>query len=295
MKDIPVSKSLLLGLRVFVVLARTLSVTRAADELNVTPGAVSQQIRQLEELMGIELFARAHGRLTLNQEGSTLAVQMQACFSQIGQAVNSIVQVVAPNSLRLKVMPTFAVRWLLPRLASFYAQYPDTKLEIATFASQDEVAFDQADVVIVHGDGAWDGMQAQLIFADALLPVCSPQLAERLHAPADLLRENLLHSMVRKDAWRAWFDAQSVAFSGDDAGTLVAHASLAYQAAQQGLGVAIAQRAYVQTELHSGALVAPFPLPVSTASGYYAVYAARRASHPASKRFLHWLSADQAV
>lgn len=294
MKDIPVSKSLLLGLRVFVVLARTLSVTRAADDLNVTPGAVSQQIKQLEELMGLELFARANGRLTLNQEGAALALQMQACFSQIGQAVNSIVRVAAPNSLRLKVMPTFVVRWLLPRLASFYAEYPDTKLEIATMAGLDEATFEQADVVIVHGDGNWDGMHAQLIFADALLPVCSPQIAQRLHAPGDLLRENLLHSMVRKDAWRTWFDAQSVAFPDNDEGTLVAHASLAYQAAQQGLGVAIAQLSYVRQELRSGVLVAPFPQPVAGANGYFAVCAARRASHPAIKRFLDWLS-EQAV
>ncbi|MGE4339817.1 MAG: LysR substrate-binding domain-containing protein, partial [Pigmentiphaga sp.] len=271
------SKPLLLGLRVFTVVARLQSVTRAAEELNVTPGAVSQQLRQLEELLGTDLFNRTGGRLNLTEEGRLLALQSEACFHQIGRAVDEVVRRGAATSLRVKLPPTLAIHWLLPRLTSFYAQHPDIQLDISTYLNPDGGTLEQADLVLRVGSGTWDDGVAELVFEDRNVPICSPAIARRLHVPADIANENLLHSMIRPDAWPIWLKAHDLDPQLQTRGTRFAMAALAYQAAQKGLGVAIAQINYVKGDLVASGLVTPFPEPVITGQGYYLVYEHRRA------------------
>jgi DNA-binding transcriptional LysR family regulator len=284
-----IDKTILLGLRVFSVTAQSMSVTKAAKELHVTPGAVSQQLGKLEQLLNVDLFVREHRRLSLTPEGNALALQMLACFHQMKRALDEIAPQPTPNSLRLKLMPSLAIRWLLPRLMSFYAAHPDIQLDIATVPRVEDANFEQADFAVRLGTGQWDDAEADLLFGDALIPVCTPTLAARLKQPADLARETLLHSMMRPDGWDIWLAAQGVHDIAAAKGPRFANAALAYQAAIEGLGVAIAQYPYVEADLAAGRLVSPFPLPVGTDQGYYLVCAKRRANQPMIRMFRKWI------
>jgi DNA-binding transcriptional LysR family regulator len=284
-----INKTILHGLRVFSVTAQSMSVTKAAEELHVTPGAVSQQLSQLEDLLNIDLFVREHRRLSLTAEGHALALQMHACFHQMERALNEIAPQPSPNSLRLKLMPSLAIRWLLPRLTSFYAIYPNVQLDIATVPRVEDATLEQADFAVRLGTGQWDDAEADLLFGDALIPVCAPALAVRLRQPADLSRETLLHSMMRPDGWDIWLAAQGLHDITPTKGSRFANAALAYQAAIEGLGVAIAQYPYVEADLAAGRLVSPFPIPVNTDQGYYLVCAKRRANQPMIKMFRKWI------
>jgi DNA-binding transcriptional LysR family regulator len=284
-----INKTILLGLRVFAVAAQSLSVTKAAEQLHVTPGAVSQQLSQLEELLQVDLFVREHRRMSLTAEGQSLALQLHACFHQMERALNEIAPQPSTNSLRLKLMPSLAIRWLLPRLASFYALYPDIQLDIATVPRVEDATLEQADFAVRLGTGQWDDAEADLLFGDALIPVCAPSVAARLKTPVDVPKETLLHSMMRPDGWDIWLAAQDLQGMTSAKGPRFANAALAYQAAIEGLGVAIAQYPYVEADLAAGRLVAPFPLPVTTDQGYYLVCAKRRANQPLIKMFRKWM------
>ena len=139
-------KSRLGALRTFETVARHASVTRAADELSVTPGAVSQQLRQLEASLQVDLFSRQRGRLVLTDPGRHLASRLGACFEQIERAVAEVAGDSDSRKLRLRVTPTFAIRWLVPRLTLFYRQHPDFEIEVGTYPRQEE-AFVEATVV----------------------------------------------------------------------------------------------------------------------------------------------------
>jgi DNA-binding transcriptional LysR family regulator len=284
------SKPLLLGLRVFTVVARLQSVTRTAEELSVTPGAVSQQLRQLEELLGTDLFHRTGGRLSLTEEGRMLSIQSEACFHQMSRAVDEVVRRAAATSLRVKLPPTLAIHWLLPRLTSFYAQHPDIQLDISTYLHAEGGTLEQADLVLRIGSGIWDDGVSELIFDDCNVPICSPEIARRLRTPADIANENLLHSMIRPEVWPIWLKAQHLDPKLQTRGTRFAMAALAYQAAQKGLGVAIAQTIYVKDGLAANGLVTPFPEPVMTGHGYYLVYDKRRAEQKSIRAFRNWIA-----
>ncbi len=284
-----VDKSVLLGLRVFAVIARSLSVTKAAQELHVTPGAVSQQLSQLEDLLQVDLFVREHRRLSLTAEGQALALQLHACFHQIDRALKEIAPRPSTNTLRLKLMPTLAIRWLLPRLTSFYSSHPDIQLELATILSVEDATLENADFSVRLGMGHWSDLEADLLFSDTLIPVCAPSVAKRLKQPADLENEATLHSMMRPEGWDIWLADQHLQEISTAKGLRFANATLAYQAALEGLGIAIAQYAYVKGELAEGRLVAPFPHSVSTGQGYYLVCAKRRANQPLIKMFRQWI------
>lgn len=287
------NKALILGLRVFAVTARTQSVTKAAEELNVTPGAVSQQIRQVEESLGTKLFHRAGGRLALNEKGRLLATEVDAGFQRIQKGVSEVARRVASDSLRVKLSPTLALHWLLPRLASFYSAHPDIQLEISTYISSEDGTLDQADLVIRIGNGKFDEGDSDFIFFDETVPVCSPAIARRLRKPADLLKENLLHSMIHLEAWSIWLRAHRLEYGPKVRSTKFAMAALAFQAARKGLGVALAQTTYVRGDLLQGSLVVPFEKPVRSDLAFYLVYDRNRSEERAIKAFRGWVASTR--
>jgi LysR family glycine cleavage system transcriptional activator len=282
-------KSRLGALRTFEAAARHASITKAAKELSVTPGAVSQQVRELEKALGVELFVRRSGKLALTEGGRHLAARLGAAFDQIERAVIDVAGDPGSRRLRLKVTPTFAIRWLVPRLTQFYEQHPEFEIEVGTYPRQEEADVEDVDFVVRHGRGGWEDAESEAIFPDALAPVCSPALAKKLREPADLAAHNLLHSMMRADGWELWLSAQGVAGLRPRKVTKLANAAVTYQAALDGMGIALAQLAYVAGDLADGKLVMPFRRVLRTGSGYHLVYARHKANRPNIRLFRQWI------
>jgi DNA-binding transcriptional LysR family regulator len=280
----------LVALRAFEAVARLGGVRRAADELCVTEGAVSQQLRALETTLGVPLVSRgADRRLALTEEGAALLRSLTAAFDLMELAVRDAQAARSPRRLRVRVLPTLAIRWLIPRLGGFFERHTDINIEVSTAAEREAVLGPDDDFVAWQGHGGWHGVHAELLFRDAFMPVCAAPIAAMLRDPVALRSATLLHSMLRPDAWRIWLDGTGVQGVNATVGQHFANASLAYEAAIDCLGVAVAQRVYVEQDLRSGRLVAPFPGTVGTGEGYYLVCEEERASLPRYRAFLTWI------
>jgi len=288
-------RALLAPLKVLDAVHRHGGVSRAALQIHLTVGAVSQQLNQLEILMGVKLTRKSGRIVHLNDIGVQLAQRAGESFDRIEQAVqDATARGKGTQKLRLTVMPTFAIRWLIPRLAGLYAMSPTIDLEITTGASATvDTELGNMDFVLRHGSGHWDGVASHHIFDDAYVPVCSPRVAEALHRPEDLFGTQLLHSMMIPSAWQAWFDSACVSGSPAQPGLTFGNAALCYQAAIDGLGVAIAQFAYVQEDLSAGRLVRPFDHVAHTGLAYYLVCDEREMGRTPIALFCRWLEAQK--
>jgi DNA-binding transcriptional LysR family regulator len=283
----------LLGpLRVFDAVYRSGGISRAADALHVTPGAVSQQIKQLESMLGVLLVRKAGREIELTEAGLILAKGLSDLFDRIEAVLDEVTETGNPKRLRLKVLPTFAIKWLVPRLASFYAAHSDIDIEIATVSRAQELQLDNADFVVRHGTGAWPGLHVDHLFDEVFVPVCSPDLAKTIHAPEDLLEAQLLHSMMRPEGWPTWLSAVGLGAAQPTRNVTLANAALCVQAAVNGLGVAMAQRAYVRDDLASGRLVHPLDREVCTEFGYYLLCDPAKADAQPVKLFREWLLSE---
>lgn len=280
----------LLGpLRVFDAVYRSGGISRGADALHVTPGAVSQQIKQLETMLGVLLVRKAGREIELTEAGTMLAKGLSDLFDRIEAVVDEVTEVGNPKRLRLKVLPTFAIKWLVPRLASFYAAHSDIDIEIATVSRAEELQLDNADFVVRHGTGEWPRLHVDHLFDEIFVPVCSPALAQTIRVPEDLLETQLLHSMMRPEGWPTWLGAAGLGEGQPARNVTLANAALCVQAAVNGLGVAIAQRAYVRDDLASGRLVQPLDQEVPTEFGYYLLCDPAKADTQPLKLFREWL------
>jgi LysR family glycine cleavage system transcriptional activator/LysR family transcriptional regulator of beta-lactamase len=281
-------RSLLGPLQVFACVHRSEGIAQAAEALHVTPGAISQQLKELEAQLKVQLFYKEGRRLALTAAGRKLAVTIADLFDRVEAAVREVAVDERRPKLRLRVMPSFAIRWLVPRLASFYARHPDIEVELATISSMQESRLEQADFVVLHGEGEWRHLHFDHIFDDALVPVCSPGMAREIKRPLDVQRAHLLHSLMRPGDWQIWFNAAGLV-GEPNVGTRLGNAALCYQAAVDGVGVAIAQRDYVAEDLASGRLVAPLPLVATTQKGYYLVCEPGRADTFPLSVFRAWM------
>lgn len=278
------------ALRTFEAVARHSSVTRAAGELHVTPGAVSQQVRQLESALKVELFVRKNQKLFLTDGGRLLADRLAICFDHIDRAVDDVAGDATSRKVRLRVSPTFAVRWLVPRLPAFYNRHPDLEIEVGTYSRSEDVSLHTVEFMVRRGNGMWDDGESEPMFYSRLIPVCSPEIAGSLRKPADLLKQNLIHSMLRGDAWERWFAAAGMPETWPTRNTKLANGAVGYQAAADGLGVALAEHAYVEDDLKSGKLVAPFDQEFAQeGEGYYLVYPKRKAHQINVRTFRCWI------
>lgn len=284
------SLRLLLGpLRVFDAVNRAKGVSRAAQILHVTPGAVSQQIKLLEVGLGVQLFQKSGRKIELTEVGERLAHCVSDAFDRLNYALNDVADNQLDKRLRLKVTPSLASRWLIPRLQGFYSHHPDIDLEIATIAMAGDIRFEGADCAIRHGMGEWTDVELDHLFDDELLPVCAASLAKHLQTPQALQQANLLHSMLRPEAWSLWFSSVGLDNLPRVRGTNLANAALCYQAAVDGLGVAIAQRAYVEDDLRHGRLVIAVDHVAKTEMGYYLVCDPLKANTTPVRLFRDWI------
>ncbi len=263
------------ALRVFEAAARHLSFTRAGEELCLSQGAVSRHISILEDGLGTKLFDRLHREVRLTEAGDRYLASVQRAFEIIDAETRRISPAKDDQTLRIKLLPTFAMRWLVPRLANFAALHPETTVLINT--SHRLADFDRGDLdaSVEYGLGAWPKVDADLLFSVALVPVCSPRLADGSPPPTrpeDLARYVLLHSMHRPGLWDQWLQAAGVKGIPTGQGARFQNSGLVYQAAADGMGVAITEAAYVRDDLDAGRLVKPFRFVAHQPEGYYLVY-----------------------
>lgn len=281
-------------LRVFESASHTLSFTQTAPELHVTTGAVSRQIRVLEEFLGMRLFERASGEVRLTPAGREYRDDLSGAFERISQATTKALSRNRDKPLHVWCQMTFAMRWLLPRMAEFHARHPDRDAVFTTSLKQLDNLSD-ADVAICIGHGDWPGVIAHRLVDIELLPVCSPALLAGpvpLREPADLARHTLLQSSARPDYWGRWLDAHGVEGVDPAHGLTFENVTLAYQAALQGMGVAMGQYALVAEDLAAGRLVAPFAGRLVLDSAFYLVYPERLQNDAHVRDFRDWVMAQ---
>jgi LysR family transcriptional regulator, glycine cleavage system transcriptional activator len=280
------------AIRVFEAASRHASFTHAATELSVTQGAVSRHISSLEAWLGVRLFARNLRGISLTPKGVIYARIVRGALDQLDYGTRQLKEEPDEKLLRLKVPPTFAIRWLAPRLASFHAQNRNLELQITT--SHHAVDFNREDVdACIHSDTQPPpNARFHRLFGETILPVCCPRLLERsppLRVPQDLAHHVLVSSMHRPRDWPTWLAAANTRDIDGNNGIRVENSALAYQAAIDGLGVVIAQRGFIEEDLRNGRLVAPFALQVPADGSYYFGYPAERPKCERVAAFEEWI------
>lgn len=280
------------ALRAFEATARKSSFTLAAQELCVTQAAVSHQIRQIEETLGIRLFERAHRRVVLTPAGERLLKSVSAAFGEIDGALRDLRE--AGNqrtTVTVQVTPSFGSRWLARRLHSFWAAHPEIDLRIYHALPHEQHDAHRVDMAVKWGTGNWPSMRSEKLLGAVLLPVCSPAYL-RPDAPldkaADLFQYTLLHE-DSYDEWGAWFRAAGLAQPMPPRGTIIDDTNTLLEAALNLQGIALGRLPLVHDQLEQGLLVSPFDLAIECEGAYYLVYDEKYAEHSAFAKFRSFL------
>jgi LysR family transcriptional regulator, glycine cleavage system transcriptional activator len=275
------------GIKAFEAAARTGSFASGGAELNVSAAAVSRLVHLLEQRLGVALFERKANRLEMTAAGRAYQNGLTPIFDALASLT---AQVTAPSNLRaltIGVGPTFAMRWLIPRLADFRKQQPDIDVRITTGGAAAPFG-DDWSCGITLGDGDWPGLIAEPLFAADLLPVCAPRLAAQLKRPGDLRGSAMLRVAHSPDDWPLWLKAagvQRVTARGPE----FQYYGHALQAALDGLGIAMGIRPYIDDDLAAGRLAAPFELSVPKGMRWYLVYRSYRAEQRDFVAFRRWI------
>lgn len=277
------------ALRAFEAAARMRSLTRAAESLHLTHGAISHQIKSLEADFGVRLVEREGRGIRLTDEGERFATRVRAVLSDLGDAVREVTERANPRQLRVSVIPSFAARWLLPRIGKFFARHPEIDLDVIANNALADFKRDGVDVAIRHGLGDWPGVVSEHVLDDTSFPVCSPRLANgRLPGrPADLSRYTLLRS--DGESWKSWFEAADLDWPEPTRGPMFSDSSHTMQAAIDGQGIALARSSLLGNDVHNGVLVRLFDIVVSLPRKYFLVYPPRLVDSPKLAPFRQWL------
>src|SRR5215470_5848454 len=249
------------GIRAFEAAARGESFAKAADELSVTPAAVSRMVQLLEQRLEVPLFERKPNRLALTAAGRAYQAGLTQLFDQLANLTAQVTAMAGTRVLTIGVGPTFATRWLIPRLADFQKQAPDVEVRFATGGATMPYN-DDWTCGIRLGDGRWTDLVAERLFAADLTPVCSPAMAKRMKSAADLKSETLLRVAHAADDWPRWFKVaggSKIRAKGPE----FEYYGQSLQAAADGVGVAMGISPYVDDDIKAGRLVAPFAPTVS--------------------------------
>ena len=288
------------ALRAFEAVSRHGSIKKAAEELRVTPAAVSQQVKALEEALGTALLRRTASGLLPTDAGDSGLGDLREGFDRLSRAVRKMRTKRSRRILAVSVDPSFAATWLLARLDRFKQRRPEVDILLEASSAQADLARDDIDLAIRYGSGDWPGLRAVRLFDEDVFPVCSPKLlegAQSLREPGDLRRHILLHLewTPAKGAWpdwRAWLRAAGVEDVDASRGPRFTQHSMALQAAVEGQGVALGSTALVADDLAAGRLVSPFDLCVPTSFAYHLVCLEERAEDPTIAAFRDWMLAE---
>jgi len=289
------------ALRAFEAVARLGSVTAAAEELHVTSGAVSRQIKLLEDDLGTILLERDGRGIRITAAGKRCWIGLQPAFAQIVATVEGMRTQSRHNDLVLSVEPVFAATWLLPRLDRFREHAPQTDVTIDASTRRTELARMNADLVIDYGRlGDIEGGHAEKLMDEEIFPVCSPKVALRLDRDAPLQGATLLHYDAAPRSWdwpdwAAYLDAVGIALPEAQRGPRFVAGTLVMDAARQGQGIALATTSTAHDDLAAGSLVRPLPECLATDCGYWLLRPAQRAARRDITAFRIWLLAEAAA
>ncbi|HEX6633574.1 MAG TPA: transcriptional regulator GcvA [Usitatibacter sp.] len=302
------------ALRAFEAAARLLSFKKAAKELHVTPGAVSHQIKLLEDHLGVALFRRLTRALELTPEAQAMLPKVREGLQNLAAAVERVRARQESYALTVIAPPNFASRWLVPRLGRFTQLHPNLELHLASRLAMIDGrengrvapvkdAPEEAPIVMVRfGEGRYPGAHVDQLFSAVYVPVCSPKLLGGRHPlrkPADLRYHTLLHdeTVVEEGVRPNWNDwLEEVGAQGVDAsrGPRFSNASLALEAAIEGMGVALTMKPLVRSEIQAKRLVVPFDIPAPAAFSYYLVTPETEAQNPGVAAFREWILGESA-
>jgi LysR family glycine cleavage system transcriptional activator len=284
------------ALKAFEAAARHESFTRAAEELCVTQGAVSHQVKALEAELGLKLFNRERQRLVITEAGRGYLAIVRDAFDRIADGTERLLQRQRGGALTVSTSPNFAAKWLVHRLGRFAEVHPEIDLRVSASANHIDFAREDIDLAIRHGDGSTSGLHVTRLCAEELFPVCSPKLLSGrnpLRAPADLGRVTLLHVNDRQD-WSLWLDFAGATGVDPARGPVLSQASMAIDAAVDGQGVALARTALAAWDLIGGRLVRPFAMAMPLRYAYWIVCPKATARLPKIAAFSDWLLAEAA-
>lgn len=285
------------ALKAFEAAARHESFTRAAEELCVTQGAVSHQVKALEEELGLKLFNRERQRLVITQAGRSYLEVVRDALDRIAAGTERLLQRQSAGALTVSTSPNFAAKWLVHRLGRFADAHPGIDLRVSASLHHVDFAREDVDLAIRHGDGTAPGLDVTRLCAEELTPVCSPALLrgrKGLRKPVDLARHTLLHVNDRSD-WLRWLAAAGAGTVDPTRGPVLNQASMALDAAVDGQGVALARSALAASDLISGRLVRPFHLSLPVSYAYWIVCPKVAAKLPKIVVFREWLLAEAAA
>ncbi|HEY1928009.1 MAG TPA: transcriptional regulator GcvA [Caulobacteraceae bacterium] len=287
------------ALRAFESAARHLNFSRAAEELAVTPGAVSQQIQNLEDYVGAALFKRTPRGLLLTDSAQTALPALREAFDRLAEAASLLTAAVDGRRLTLTAPPSFAAKWLVPRLGRFEAAHPQVDVWLSADMELVDFAASDVDLAVRYGPGPYPGLEAIRLLNETVIPVMSPELAASnpVRAPGDLARHILLHDGSSNadescPDWQMWLAARGVRGVDATRGPRFNQSSLVIEAAVSSRGVALAKRTLAQDDLDAGRLVAPMPISTMIDFAYFLVHPKAKGRLPQVKAFVGWIRGE---
>jgi LysR family glycine cleavage system transcriptional activator len=285
-RDLPLNQ-----LRTFSITARHSTLTAAAQHLGVSQVAVSRQIKALEAFLGVKLFERGPRSVRLTDAGRLFGHEVAEAFDKLDDATHRFLSEEGARTINLRIYPTLAHHWLLPRLSGFIKAHPDWRIHLDTAVKPLDFRNTELDVAVQLGHGDWSNARSRKLFDEVIDVVCSPAYAQGMAeavAGRILAGADLLHAKYRRRVWEVWAEAAGVAI--DRNRSLEFDSSLlAYNAAERGYGLAIGQIDLLERELADGRLVRPFDSPVRTGAAFYVVWPTMKSVPPQVRRFIDWL------
>jgi LysR family glycine cleavage system transcriptional activator len=283
------------ALRPFEAAARLESFSRAAEELHITHGAVSHQVRALEEHLGAPLFARHGKRVALTAAGRTFAERVRGALDEIAMAADVVRPARRDNRLTVNVLPSFASRWLMPRLIRFMEAHPKIELNVTASVALADFLREDIDVAIRFGRGPWTALVCEKFLEDEYFPVASPKMnrGKLPKTPKDLLGVRLM--LEDRDYWQRWFEIAGVPLDQPLEGPLFNDSTYSLQAAARGEGVALARRSIIGEDLERGTLKRLFNIAVPCRESYWFVSPKETASSARVRAFREWVKSELAA
>jgi len=282
------------ALRAFEAAAQLLSFKHAATQLHRTPSAISHQIRGLEEDLGTALFHRDPGGLRLTDAGRQYLAAVHESLGGLAEATTRLQREHGEGPLSISLFPSFAVRWLIPRLNDFRERQPAIEIELVSSVRQADFDSGAIDAAIRFGDGDWSGLRADPLMFEDRFPVCSPGLAagpRPLASAADLGHVVLLHNGAHPGEWSSWLEEAGVDGVDAQRGPVFDASNEVLAAAANGMGVALGRTPLVESDLEAGRLVAPLETRVRSRGRYWLVAPEATAGRASLSAFRHWLQA----
>jgi LysR family glycine cleavage system transcriptional activator len=280
------------ALRAYEAAARHANISRAGEELCVTPGAISRHIAILEDNLGCLLLVRQHRGVRPTDAGMQYLKEIASAFERIDRAGRSLGRKKPLSKLSVRLFTTLSTDWLPSRIDKFRALHPEIGLTVSASTQAPNFDLEDIDIGMMFGPGDWPALHYDVLFRGRFTPVCTPALLERgepLCVPADLRNHNLLYSSLQTERWEEWLMKAGVEGFDTSAGLRFESSSHAYHAARQGAGLALAQTFFVMDDLRSGHLVAPFSLQVDHPLSYCLVCPKNRKDEPAVHAFRTWI------